>query len=84
MEGRLLEATVPFSWESVPDYLRYLRQGLGPNVASIVGHSMLRLYVMGAAAQEQSRPEQAFSPLAAPARSTRFKPCDTNNATPRE
>ncbi len=54
MEGRLLESTVPFSWEGVPDYLRYLNAGLGPNVASIVGHSVLRLYVMGAACQERA------------------------------
>lgn len=54
MEGRLLEAIVPFSWEGVPEYLGYLRQGLGPNVASLVGHSMIRLYVMGAAAQERA------------------------------
>ena len=53
MEGRLLEATVPFSWESVGDYLKYLSKGLGPNVGSIVGHSVLRLYVMGAASQER-------------------------------
>ncbi len=54
MEGRLLEATVPFAWEGVPDHMAYLRQGLGPNVASLVGHSMIRLYVMGAASQERA------------------------------
>ncbi len=54
MEGRLLEATVPFSWESVPDYLNYLSAGLGPNVGSIIGHSVLRLYAMGAACQERN------------------------------
>ena len=54
MEGRLLEATVPFSWESVPDYLGFLGSKLGPNVGSIVGHSNIRLYAMGAACQERA------------------------------
>lgn len=54
MEGRLLEATVPFSWESVPDYLGFLGARLGPNVGSIIGHSNIRLYAMGAACQERA------------------------------
>jgi N-acyl-D-amino-acid deacylase len=53
MEGRLLEETVPFSWERAPQYLDYLREGLGPNVGAMIGHSSLRLYVMGAACQER-------------------------------
>ena len=57
MEGRLLEATVPFSWESTPDYMRYLAKGLGPNVASLVGHSMIRLYVMGEDSQKRAATE---------------------------
>ena len=54
MEGRLLEQTVPFSWEGVPDYLSYLRKGLGPNVGVLIGHSMIRLYVMGADCQSRA------------------------------
>ena len=54
MEGDLLERTVPFAWTSVPEYLDYLRDGLGPNVGMLVGHSMLRLFVMGEAAQERA------------------------------
>ncbi len=54
MEGRLLEATVPFSWESVPDYLGFLGSSLGPNVGSIIGHSNIRLYAMGAACQQRA------------------------------
>jgi N-acyl-D-amino-acid deacylase len=54
MEGRLLESTVPFSWETVPDYLEYLGSSLGPNVGSIIGHSNIRLYAMGAACQERA------------------------------
>jgi N-acyl-D-aspartate/D-glutamate deacylase len=65
MEGRLLEATVPFSWESVPDYLRYLNRDLGPNVASLVGHSMIRLYVMGAASQERTATDAEIDAMCA-------------------
>jgi N-acyl-D-aspartate/D-glutamate deacylase len=65
MEGRLLEATVPFSWESVEDYLRYLGEGLGPNVGAIVGHSVLRLYVMGKAAQERVATDAEIADMAA-------------------
>jgi N-acyl-D-amino-acid deacylase len=53
MEGRLLKDNVPFIWETFGDYLSYVGQGLGPNVGVFVGHSALRLYVMGEAAQER-------------------------------
>jgi N-acyl-D-aspartate/D-glutamate deacylase len=45
---------VDWSWESYPGYLRHIRRDLGINVAGLVGHSALRLYVMGAAAQERA------------------------------
>jgi len=54
MPGDLLEATVPFAWSTFPEYLEHLKQGLGPNVGVFVGHSMLRLFVMGAASQERA------------------------------
>ncbi len=65
MEGRLLEATVPFSWETVPDYLDYLRRGLGPNVAVMIGHSMIRLFVMGAASQSRAATPDEVDQMAA-------------------
>jgi N-acyl-D-aspartate/D-glutamate deacylase len=65
MEGRLLETTVPFSWESVPDYLSYLNRDLGPNVASLVGHSMIRLYVMGEASQERAATDAEIDAMCA-------------------
>lgn len=65
MEGRLLEATVPFSWESVPEYLDYLRQGLGPNVAVMIGHSMIRLFVMGADSQARAATEDEVAQMCA-------------------
>jgi N-acyl-D-aspartate/D-glutamate deacylase len=53
MEGRLLETTCPFEWENFAEYVAYLQRGLGPNVGVFVGHSNLRLYVMGAASQQR-------------------------------
>jgi N-acyl-D-amino-acid deacylase len=48
---------VPWAWESYPEYLRFISQGLGINVAGLVGHSPLRTYVMGAAAQQRAATE---------------------------
>ncbi len=45
---------VPWTWESFPDYLDHIRQGLGINVGALVGHSVLRLFVMGEEAQERA------------------------------
>lgn len=54
MEGQILETSVPFSWQTFAEYLDYLNKDLGPNVGVFVGHAVLRLYVMGAAAQQRS------------------------------
>jgi N-acyl-D-aspartate/D-glutamate deacylase len=48
------DAGVPWNWETYPEYLAAIRPGLGINVAGLVGHSPLRSYVMGAAAQERA------------------------------
>ncbi|HEY8516075.1 MAG TPA: amidohydrolase family protein [Candidatus Binatia bacterium] len=48
---------VPWSWETFPEYLDFIRQDLGINVAALVGHSPLRSYVMGPAAQERAATE---------------------------
>lgn len=47
-------AGVPWSWETYPEYLDFIRPELGINVAGLVGHSALRHYVMGAAAQQRA------------------------------
>ncbi len=54
MESRQLTSTIPFSWEKFGEYLDYLKDGLGPNVGMLLGHSNLRFYVMGAQAQERA------------------------------
>lgn len=51
VEGMSLQALrtgVDWSFESFPEYLRSLEsRGVGPNVAAFIGHSSLRIYVMG-------------------------------------
>src|SRR5262249_19382096 len=58
VEGMPLEslrAGLPWSWEDYPDYLSTLEsRGVGVNVASFVGHSAVRVRVMGEAATERA------------------------------
>lgn len=54
IKKRTFDEAVPFNWESFPDYLDHIRPKLGINVGALVGHSALRLYVMGAASQERT------------------------------
>ncbi len=54
---------VPWSWETYPEYLDFIRSGLGINVAGLVGHSPLRHYVMGAAAQERPATEDEIAQM---------------------
>lgn len=63
MAGSLLEATVPFAWESMAEYLAWQRAGLGPNVGVLVGHAVLRLYVMGDAAQQRAATDDEIDRL---------------------
>jgi hypothetical protein len=49
LEGRLLRDALPFSWESVSDYLGYRREGLGPNVGVGNGHAVIRAAAFGLA-----------------------------------
>src|SRR5262245_55943583 len=46
-------AGVPFAWESFPEYLGFLSGREGVNVTALVGHSALRLYVMGEDSQKR-------------------------------
>ncbi len=47
-------AGVPWTWETFAEYLAFLRPGLGVNVMPLLGHSALRLYIMGADCQERA------------------------------
>jgi N-acyl-D-aspartate/D-glutamate deacylase len=48
-----IQAGVEWSWETIPQYLNALDRRLGINVASLIGHSAVRRYVMGEASQER-------------------------------
>jgi len=43
----VLQAGVPWSWETFPQYMSAIGQRLGVNVGTLVGHSAVRLYAMG-------------------------------------
>ncbi len=62
MEGipiRAQRAGVDFAWESIPEYLDAIGRRRGINVGAFVGHSGVRRYVMGEAAQErEATPEE--------------------------
>ena len=43
----VLQAGVPWSWETFPQYMSAIGKRLGVNVGTLVGHSAVRLYAMG-------------------------------------
>ncbi|HTE85027.1 MAG TPA: amidohydrolase family protein [Dehalococcoidia bacterium] len=48
-----LDAGVAWAWETIPQYYDALDRRLGVNVASFIGHSAVRRYVMGDASYER-------------------------------
>ena len=54
MPKSAFDAGLSWDWETFEDYAATIRSGLGVNVGVLVGHSMLRLWVMGDAARERS------------------------------
>ena len=56
---------VKWSWETIPQYLDALDQKLGVNVASLIGHSAVRRYVMGEASQERHATEDEIAAMKA-------------------
>jgi len=58
----VLQAGVPWTWESFPDYMRTIGARLGVNVGTLIGHSAVRLYAMGEACSErEAKPEELDS-----------------------
>jgi N-acyl-D-amino-acid deacylase len=53
----VLDAGVPWTWESFPEYMRAIGQRLGVNVGTLVGHSAVRLYAMGEDASKRDATE---------------------------
>ena len=54
IKKKTFDEAVPFTWESFPDYLDHIRPKLGINVGALIGHSAIRLYVMGADSQKRA------------------------------
>jgi N-acyl-D-aspartate/D-glutamate deacylase len=44
----VLRAGVPWTWQTFPEYMTAIGRRLGVNVGTLVGHSAVRLYAMGA------------------------------------
>jgi N-acyl-D-amino-acid deacylase len=53
----VLQAGVPWNWETFPEYMGAIGARLGVNVGTLVGHSAVRLYAMGAACSERAATE---------------------------
>jgi N-acyl-D-aspartate/D-glutamate deacylase len=59
------DAGVGWEWEHFPEYLDAVSGGLGPNLSPLVGHSALRLYVMGEASQAREATDAEIAQMAA-------------------
>lgn len=57
MPLKAFEEGVEWNWETFDEYLTRIGQGLAVNVAALVGHSVLRLWVMDAAAMQRTATE---------------------------
>lgn len=60
-----IKAGVNWSWETIPQYLDSLDRKLGVNVASLIGHSAVRRYVMGEASQERHATDEEVTAMKA-------------------
>jgi N-acyl-D-aspartate/D-glutamate deacylase len=65
IKKRTFDAAVPFTWHSFPEYLDHIRPNLGINVGALIGHSAIRLYVMGAASQERTATAEEIDAMCA-------------------
>lgn len=54
MPKNAFDAGLNWTWESFEEYLGAIRGGLGINIAPLVGHSLIRLWVMGEDARERA------------------------------
>jgi N-acyl-D-aspartate/D-glutamate deacylase len=65
MPKNAFDAGLSWEWESFADYLAAIRPGLGVNVAPLVGHSLLRLWVMGLEARERAATDAEIAAMQA-------------------
>ena len=59
----VLQAGVPWNWESFPEYMSAIGQRLGVNVGTLVGHSAIRLYAMGEECSERAATDQELEAM---------------------
>jgi len=59
----VLQAGVPWNWETFPDYMRAIGQRLGVNVGTLVGHSAVRLYAMGKDASQRDATDDELATM---------------------
>ncbi|MFC6981130.1 N-acyl-D-amino-acid deacylase family protein [Microbulbifer taiwanensis] len=59
------EAGMEWNWETFEEYLGAFRERLGINVAPMVGHSMLRLWVMGESSRDRVATEDELQQMCA-------------------
>jgi N-acyl-D-aspartate/D-glutamate deacylase len=60
-----IRSGVTWDWETIPQYLDALDRRLGVNVASLIGHSAVRRYVMGESSQEREATEDEIRAMKA-------------------
>jgi len=63
MPAAAFDAGMRWNWETFDEYLATFREHLGINVATLAGHSMLRLWVMGDAARERCATEEEVAQM---------------------
>ena len=55
--------TVDFSWETMPEYMDTVDKRLGVNIGTLIGHSMIRHYVMGHESQGREATAQEIDEM---------------------
>ncbi len=63
IETSFFDSAVPYSWTSFGEYLDFIRGGLGVNIAPVIGHSILRHFVMGEAAQQRTATDDEIAQM---------------------
>ncbi|MCL0101883.1 amidohydrolase family protein [Dehalococcoidia bacterium] len=58
-----LTTTLPWPWETFPEYLDYIDTHAGVNVVAMVGHSAVRRYVMGKEANQREATEEEIEKM---------------------
>lgn len=64
MPLKAFEEGVTWDWETFPEFIERIQRDLTLNVAPLVGHSVLRLWVMGDAAMQRSATPEELQQIA--------------------